>query len=611
MPQTPDIIDPVTAATIAGLFRERVRRTPHAGAYQRYNEEKQEYETFTWKEMSMLAARWQAAFERDGLRPGDRVAVIVKNCVEWVLFDLASLGLGLVTVPIFAEDRVENIIYILKQTGARFVLVDNAAQWLRLEESGAQMPEIERVVALNRESLPHPAAYDREQGRRAPYISDLASWLPEKDKGYVISRREPMDLATIVYTSGTTGNPKGVMLSHSNILTNAFACLEGESIYRSDLFLSFLPLSHTFERTVGYYIPMMAGARVAYVRSIDKLAEDLLQVRPTVLISVPRIYERIHRKIVDGLEMKPALFRRIFRLTVHTGWRRFLRLQGRARWSPLFLLWPLLNRIIAKRLIRLLGGRLRLSISGGAPLSFSIARIFIGLRLNLLQGYGMTETSPVISVNTTRDNDPLTVGRPVQWLESAIAADGELLVRGPNIMMGYWRDGDATDAVIDEEEFLHTGDVARMDKNGHLAIVGRKKEIIVLSNGEKVPPEDLELAIAVNPLFEQVMVVGEGRPYLAALVVLNRRRWEKLAQKHSVPSDRHEVLSGEDAENILLEEIARMITRFPGYARIRRIHASLSLWKMQDGLITSTLKLRRKQLLEKFSEEVERLYEGH
>ncbi len=636
MPQTPDIIDPVTAATIAGLFRERVRRTPRAGAYQRYNEEKQEFETVTWQEVSILAARWQAAFERDGLLPGDRVAVIARNCVEWVLFDLASLGLGLVTVPVFADDRVENIIYILKQTGARFVLVENAAQWLRLEESGARLPEIERVVALNRESLPHPVAYDREQeskptetasraddgmpddpgrpgtvGRRTPYISDLSSWLPEKGKGYVLSRLEPTDLATIVYTSGTTGNPKGVMLSHSNILRNAYACLEGESIYRSDLFLSFLPLSHTFERTVGYYIPMMAGARVAYVRSIDKLAEDLLEVRPTVLISVPRIYERIHRKIVDGLEKKPALVRRVFRLTVHTGWRRFLHLQGRAQWSPLLLIWPLLNRIIAKRLMRLLGGRLRLSISGGAPLSFSIARLFIGLGLNLLQGYGMTETSPVISVNTTEDNDPSTVGRPVQGLKSAISADGELLVRGPNVMMGYWRDGDATDAVVDDGGFLHTGDVARMDKNGHLAIVGRKKEIIVLSNGEKVPPEDLELAIAVNPLFEQVMVVGEGRPYLAALVVLNRRRWEKLAGRRGIPSDGHELLSGEDVENMLLEEIARMITRFPGYARIRRVHASLFPWKAQDGLITSTLKLRRKQLLEKFSREVERLYEGH
>ena len=636
MLQTPDVIDPETAATIAGLFRERVRRTPHAGAYQRHSSEKQKFETITWLEMLRLAARWQAALERESLQPGDRVAVMLRNCVEWVLFDLAALGLGLVTVPLFSDDRSENIIFILKETGSRVVLVEDAEQWTRLGEIETQLPQIERVVALNRACSPYsqgsngaperPHTGKEFQGDSvetefcgspekdthcAPCLSDLAAWLPDEDRGYFINRRESTDLATIVYTSGTTGNPKGVMLSHANILENAFACLQREPIYREDLFLSFLPLSHTFERTVGYYIPMMAGACVAYVRSIDKLAEDLLEIRPTVLISVPRIYERIHRKIAVGLEKKTALARRLFHFSVHTGWRRFLHLQGRAPWSPLLLMWPILNRIIAKRLMRLLGGRLRVSISGGAPLSFSIARLFIGLGLNLLQGYGMTETSPVISVNTTYDNDPSTVGRPLPGLESVVAADGELLVRGPNVMIGYWRNGDATDAAVDEEAYFHTGDVARVDGNGHLAIVGRIKEIIVLSNGEKVPPGDLELAIAVNPLFEQVMIVGEGRPYLAALVVLNRPQWEKLAADHAIPRDRLEYLNDEPTGKILLAEIARMMARFPGYTQVRRVHAMLSPWRMQDGLITTTLKLRRKQLLERFEQEVELLYEGH
>lgn len=636
MPQTLDIIDPVTASTIAGLFHERVRRTPNADAYRRYSEEKQEFEAITWREMCGIAARWQAAFERDGLKSGDRVAVILKNCVEWVCFDLAALGLGLVTVPLYADDREENIIYILKQTGARLVLVEDTEQWMRFEEAEAQLPEIVSVVALNRTNRLHsdrgleslenrlPGDAPQEDGggardrarpgtdsRHTQHFTDLESWLPAEECGYIVNRRDPSDLATIVFTSGTTGNPKGVMLSHSNILRNAFACLERESIYSDDLFLSFLPLSHTFERTVGYYIPMMAGACVAYVRSIGKLAEDLQELRPTVLISVPRIYERIHGKIVEGLEKKPALMRRLFRLAAHTGWRRFLHLQGRERWNFSFLMWPFLNRIIAKRLMNLLGGRLRLSISGGAPLSLPVARLFIGLGLNLLQGYGMTETSPVVSVNTTFDNDPSTVGRPIPGLEPVIAPDGELLVRGPNVMIGYWKDGDATDAVIDDAGYLHTGDVARMDGEGRLVIVGRIKEIIVLSNGEKIPPGDLEMAIAVNPLFEQVMVVGEGRPYLAAMVVLNRTQWEMLAADHGIPSEKLEVLSDERVENILLAEIAQMIIRFPGYARIRRVYASLFPWKVQDGLITTTMKLRRKQLLERFKRQVELLYEGH
>ena len=257
------------------------------------------------------------------------------------------------------------------------------------------------------------------------------------------------------------------------------------------------------------------------------------------------------------------------------------------------------------------GGRLRLSISGGAPLEPSIARFFIGLGLNFLQGYGLTETSPVISVNTPNDNIPSTVGRPIPGVQTISAPDGELLVKGPSLMLGYWQDREATDAAIDADGYFHTGDIARVDNGGRLTIVGRKKEIIVLSNGEKVSPGDIELALAVNPLFDQVMIVGEGKPYLAALVVLNRPQWEKLANMHGIPPDKQNMLSGDRVEKILLPEIARMITRFPGYAQVRRLHATFSPWKIQDGLITNSLKLRRVKMLERFEREVESLYRGH
>jgi long-chain acyl-CoA synthetase len=355
----------------------------------------------------------------------------------------------------------------------------------------------------------------------------------------------------------------------------------------------------------------MAGACVVHVRSIDKLAEDLAVVRPTVLISVPRIFERIHARIVVGLDEKPAPVRHLFYLTVNTGWKRFHYLQGRAGWSPLLLLWPLLKKIVADRVTARLGGRVRLAISGGAPLAPSIARFFIGLGVNLLQGYGLTETSPVVSVNAAEDNLPATVGLPFPGVEVKLAAAGELLVRGPNVMLGYWRDPEATAAVIDGDGWFHTGDLARIDERGHITVTGRLKEIIVLSTGEKVPPEDLELAIAVNPLFDQVLVVGEGRPFLAALVVLNDRQWRKLARRLDIPPDQAELLNSDRVEQFLLAEIARRIDRFPGYARIRRVHASLTPWGVQEGLITATLKLRRKELLGKFDREVEALYAGH
>jgi long-chain acyl-CoA synthetase len=580
--------------------------------------------------MSRLAARWQASLEREGLNPGDRVAVILSNCLEWALFDLAALGLGLVTVPLFASDRPSSILSILKDTSAKLVLVQDWSAWLSLDEADDQLTELKKIVAaspngdennLLQRSCSHPGEDCAENceyegalikaGKR-PGAAALAEWLAEDGGEYTAGSWKPADLATIVYTSGATGMPKGVMLSHANILENAFACLQRIIVYSEDLFLSFLPLSHTFERTVGYYIPMMAGACVAYVRSIEKLSEDFLEVRPTVLISVPRIYERIHKKIFKELENRTIFSRSLFRLTVYIGWRRFLHLQGRLKWNPLFLSWPVLERAIAKRLTNAFGGRLRLSISGGAPIAFPVARILIALGLNLLQGYGMTETSPVVSVNTPNCNDPVTAGRPLPGIETSIAANGELLVRGPNVMLGYWQNREATGAAIDSRGWLHTGDVAEMDGEGRLKIVGRIKEIIVLSTGEKISPGDLELAIAANPLFEQVMVVGEGRPYMAALVVLSSLEWERLGADKNLTSDRREqLLSDKGVEHILLSEIARMTQHFPEYAQIRRVHASFHPWRIRDGLITSTLKLRRKELLERFKTEVDSLYDGH
>jgi len=601
-----DIIDTKTAGTIAGLFRERVRRTPQEPAYQYYCEKDLRFKPITWQEMSHLAGRWQAGIEREGLKPGDRVAVILRNCPEWVLFDLASLGLGLVTVPVFADDRPVNIHYILKATAARMVLIQDRSQWLRIERAGEELPAVQKIVCLQ------PYAHgEYAETRSEKYTGVAAGWLPGNGTEFIDTSREPSDLATIVYTSGTTGMPKGVMLSHTNLLENAAACLQRIPICSEDIFLSFLPLSHAFERTAGYYIPMMAGACVAYVRSIDKLAEDLPEVRPTILISVPRIYERIYTKIESGLEKKSFFSRGLFRLTVRTGWKRFLCAQGRLGWRPLLLLWPLLKRVVAGRLMDIFGGRMRLSISGGAPIAPSVCRVFIGLGVNFLQGYGLTETSPVISVNATTDNDPATVGRPLPGVECRLAPDGELLVRGDSVMLGYWQDREATDAVFDSDGYFHTGDVAEMDDEGRLKIVGRIKEILVLSTGKKIPPGDLELAVTTSPLFEQAMVVGEGRPFLAALVVLDPTEWEKLADRKGFPSDREDIFTDQRVELILLAEIARMTKSFPRYAQIRRIHASLTPWERQDGLITNTLKLRRKKIMERFRSEVDSLYKGH
>jgi len=596
-----DIISPEAAGTLGGLFRERAKRTPDGCAYRRFDRQGRCCECSSWGDTATLAARWQEAIRREGLQPGDRVAVMLRNSLEWVLFDLAALGLGLVTVPLYVNDRADNFGRIIKETESRLLLIEGVEQWEQIRQLYGRLDSLVRIVSLT------PAC----QQDCDPRLALLSDWLPDTAGSYDAGSWPPDSLATLVYTSGTTGNPKGVMLSHNNILTNSYAGIGRVPIHPDDLFLSFLPLSHTLERTSGYYIPIMAGASVAHVRSLDQLPEDLTTIRPTVIITVPRVFERIHRKITGRLGAGPRWKRLLFDLTIDVGRRRFQHSQGRGEWSPLFLLWPLLDRLVAKRIMTPLGGRLRLAISGGAPLNPEIALFFIALGLQLLQGYGLTETSPVISVNTEHDNRPETVGRPLPGVEVAIGTDSELLVRGPNVTSGYWRNPEASAAVIDCQGWLHTGDQARIADSGHITITGRLKEIIVLANGEKVAPAELEMAISTDRLFDQVLVLGEGRPYLSALVVLNEAGWIRLAGRLGVDAAQDAAHESKAVEQALLERIAQRLSHFPGYARIRRVHVVRTPWKVQDGLMTATLKLRRKQLLERYADEIEKMYAGH
>jgi long-chain acyl-CoA synthetase len=416
---------------------------------------------------------------------------------------------------------------------------------------------------------------------------------------------KPSDLAAIVYTSGTTGRPKGVMLSHGNVIANVKAILRRVPAEESDIFLSFLPLSHTFERTAGYYYPIAAGACVAYARSTKHLPEDLKLVRPTVLTSVPRIYERFHAKIMEHQSSANWLEKTALNLTLQVGGRRFEARQGRSSPPPLLhrLAWPLLKRTVADRILAQLGGRLRVAVSGGAPIAEPIIRLFLSLGLDILQGYGMTETSPVVSTNTPDDNDPRTVGKPLDGVEVRIGNNDELLVRGPSVMLGYWRNAGETQRVIEPDGWLHTGDQARIEA-GRITITGRIKDIIVTSTGEKIPPADLETAITSDPLFEQAMVIGEKRPFVAALVVLNAEEWAREKAKRQ----------GEPESAILLQRISNAVKGFPSYAVPRAVWWTTQPWTIEGGLLTPTLKIKRHAMESRFASEVEQLFarsEGH
>jgi long-chain acyl-CoA synthetase len=599
--QQTDVILPQEAGTLAGLFRERIRRSPDAVAYRQFDTESQRWLDSTWAEMGQGVASWQAALSLERLAHGDRVAVLLRNCREWVLFEQAALGLGLVVIPLYMEDRPENIAYILQNAGARLLLISGDEHWQQLQRVRDQLGFLVRILSIS------PIDDARE-----PRLRALSDWL-QKDRNCQLQAQEGSAeaLATIVYTSGTTGRPKGVMLSHRNILWNAYVSQLKVSVYPQDLFLSFLPLSHTFERTVGYYLPMMCGSTVAYNRSIPELGEDLQTILPTILISVPRIFERVYNKIQAGLAAKSPLARRLFTQTINIGWHRFEHQQGRAHKSLSMVAWPLFNKLVAAKVMAKLGGRLRFSVCGGAPLSPTVARFFIGLGLPLVQGYGLTETSPVIAANSLIDNRPDSVGTPLTDVEIHVGEGAELLVRSPGIMLGYWGDPAATSAMIDAEGWLHTGDQVRIDDQGHILITGRLKEILVLANGEKVPPADMEMAIQNDPWFEQVMVIGDDRPYLCALVVFNADQWRIEASKLGLDASDPGSLNDERVCAAVLQRIAARIENFPGYAQIRRVACYLEPWTIDAGMITPTLKLRRTRILEHCQAAAERLYSGH
>lgn len=602
MPNAMEHVIPVSeAVTLDGLFGERVKRSPKAVAYRDYNTQHNNWRDYTWEQMDHQVARWQAALEADGLKAGDRVAVMLRNSPEWVIFDQAAMGLGLIVVPLYTQDRPDNVAYILNDSNCKVLLFGTNEQWAMFKDVRGQLGGLVRIL------LVEPLAGPADDAR----LKSIEQWLPAHGTQTKHVGRDGNALATIVYTSGTTGRPKGVMLSHNNILTNAFAALHKLTVTPEDSFLSFLPLSHTFERTCGYYLTVMCGATVAYSRGIPQLADDLQTIRPTMLISVPRIYERIWGAIRAKLDEGPPLRKKLFLAAVDVGYARFEHRYGRGPWKLSFLLWPILNKLVASKVLARLGGRMKAAMSGGAALPPDISRVFIGLGLQVLQGYGLTETSPIACANSPDDNLPASVGTPIEDVQVKLGENNALLIKGPNIMLGYWNNEAATKAMIQPDGWLNSGDTARIDEKGHVFITGRIKEIIVLSNGEKMPPVDMENAILQDTLFEQVMLLGEAKPYLSLIAVLNGDNWKKLAAENGWKADDPGVLHSEAVEKLITQRVGVQLKGFPGYAQVRRVSLSTEPWTVENGMLTPTLKLKRPKVMERFNAEIDAMYAGH
>ena len=576
--------------TIAQVFKERVNLTPNKTAYLQFDQSSQSWQEYSWTQLESIAAAIQQWFIAKNISPGERVALMLPNSIYWVAIDQAAAGLGIITVPLYPNDREDNVHYILEKTECHALIIDGHEQLELSKNFLNEIASLKCIVSLE------PIANSSLQS-----LTDLIAQHSHDE--FQCDYSDCNATATIVFTSGTTGKPKGVMLSHRNVLSNAAAASRQVNVTLSDRLLSFLPLSHTFERTVGYYAPLIHGAEVVYNRSIDQLGEDLQTMRPTVLISVPRIYERVYDRIQEQLQNKSSFAQKLFEWTHTIGYQKFCCQQNTASWSFKFLLMPLLDRLVAKKIRARLGGKLKYAVAGGAAFSRKLNAFYIGMGINVLQGYGMTESSPVISTNCVEKNIIGSVGKVLDNLEVKFSEVGELLVRGPSIMQGYWDNPEATANAVTSEGWLHTGDIARLEDDV-LTITGRVKEIIVLSNGEKIPPHDVEHAICLDTLFDQTIVIGERKPFLSAIVVLN------TAQCELEGIDLAEINS-EKISAMLLQRISRHMSDFPGYAQIYKVTATIDPWEIENGLLTPTLKIKREKVKELFAEAIESMYSGH
>ncbi len=544
-------------ATLWGLLASRIAATGDEPAYRDYDGVR--FRSWTWRDAGREVGRARAAFAASGLRPGDRVGICAYNTPEWVFCDLAALSLGLTVVPLFFNDRPENIAYCLKDAGVRWLFVDR--------------PPAAEVLDCGLQGI---VSFKEARG-----IVSFGDWLAAADGRRVAPvDHDPDALATIVYTSGTTGRPKGVMLSHKYILANVGALLVAlpEIAAQRHRFLSFLPLSHMFERTVGEYIAIALGAETFFSRGIAELGEDLKIARPTILVSVPKIFERIYGKMQEGLKASPRRQQLVARaaaagLAVTEG-----RAQGLERLSARFY-----DLLVGRAVRRRLGGKLRYVFLGGAPASPRLLGFFTGLGVRFLQGYGLTETAPVISCHHLADRDLASVGRPLSNVSLRFIND-EICVKGPSVMQGYWNLPEATAQAMDADGYFHTGDLGRL-RDGLLYLTGRAKDIIVLSNGEKVPPADVEQAILQDPAFEHALVVGEGRGALALLAV-----------------------SDIDDERELRDRANAELHAFPGYTHIRHVLRVSGPWTIENGFLTPTLKVRRQWIEERYAAAIDALY---
>ena len=590
----------MTITSLATLVLDRAERHPSRRVFQRKRRE--QWEDLSWQQLAdqiVSAAHGLAAL---GFKAGDRLALLAENQPEWPIMDLACLYLGGVDVPLYLSSPGQDVAYILKDSGASFIAVSGRGQLDKIRRIAPDLPQLSHIIALDPEDQP----LDSGSLTGCRFAELLALGEQQSD------RRQPVadpGLATIIYTSGTTGFPKGVMLSHRNMLSNVHDAPQILPLGADDVSLSFLPLSHGFERTTGLYTPLSVGGSIAYGGGTVSLLRDLAEVRPTLLCCVPRVLELVYRRVLGERESagfaKRQLLDWALALSRSVGTRR---VEERAI-PPLHQLQlQLIDRLVFQKLRHTLGGRIRFLVSGGAPLNAEIARFFYGIGLTVYEGYGLTEAGPVISCNRPGQTRLGTVGVALPQVEVKIDTDGEICARGPNIMDGYYQRPEDTAAVLDADGWLHTGDVGTIDSDGFITITDRKKDLIITDSGENIAPQPIEGALKQDPLIEEACLIGDKRPFVTALLVPNQALVETLARKNGVSGDWRTVLGHQTVQGLFRDRVNAVNKTLPTPARIRQFRVLDQPFSQDRGELTPTMKVRRRHVLETRQEQIEAMY---
>ncbi|MBK6292470.1 MAG: long-chain fatty acid--CoA ligase [Ignavibacteria bacterium] len=596
----------MTATTIPEMFLSvcaRYEGNPNKIAYTHRSEGA--WHPLTHEEVRQQVELFADGLLRYGLAPGERVGVVSENRTEWVVVDFAMAGIGIVDVPIFPTLTAHQEQFIFNNCEATAIIVSNAAQLRKVLEVWDEMPTVRLIITMNEHLSDNP----RIVSMQSVMERSRAESTPQERRTKfttLASRVRSEDLLTLIYTSGTTGNPKGVMLTHRNLTANVNSALHTIDVTETDSFLSYLPMCHSYERMTGHYLAFAAGASVYIAESIESVAELMKEVKPTIMTSVPRLFERIRARVLGAVERDSPIKQKIFRWAMKVGERYDEGDRG---------VFTVLQRAIADKLVfskirERTGGRLRFFVSGGAALNHEVGRFFRIIGLTIVEGYGLTETSPVISAHRLGDVVLGTVGPPLPGVEVRIAEDGEILARGPSIMKGYWNDDAATRECIDADGWLHTGDIGEFTEKGHLRITDRKKHLLVSSGGKNIAPGPIEALIMQSPLIDQMMLVGDAREFCTALIVPDAEAVRTWAEKNTVKYESQETLwTSPELHRAMEADINKLQRELPKYERVRRFAVITKPFTVENGLLTPTLKVKRKAVLAAHAETIDHLYE--